>query len=196
MLFNEKMLAGLGRGIVSTGKLDPEAVTRSMEEFRRFRALSDQAGAEHMYVLATAAAREAVNGPDFIHRAEEVLKTEIRVIGGRQEAYYSALGVISGFHPANGIAGDLGGGSLELVDVNGEAIGDGINAAVGWPAPAGHGEELAGPGGEDRARRTGEGEVVEGWARQALLRRGRNLAKSRPAAHGNDQLSAWRDAPL
>jgi len=35
-----------------------EAVTRSMEEFRRFRALSDQAGSEHMYVLATAAARD------------------------------------------------------------------------------------------------------------------------------------------
>ncbi|TIN64485.1 MAG: Ppx/GppA family phosphatase, partial [Mesorhizobium sp.] len=131
MLFNEKMLAGLGRGIVSTGKLDPEAVTRSMEEFRRFRALSDQAGAEQMYVLATAAAREAVNGPDFIHRAEEVLKTEIRVISGRQEAYYSALGVISGFHPADGIAGDLGGGSLELVDVAGEAIGDGITLPLG-----------------------------------------------------------------
>lgn len=131
LLFNEKMLAGLGRGIVSTGKLDPEAVTRSMEEFRRFRALSNQAGAEHMYVLATAAAREAVNGPDFIHRAEEVLKTEIRVLTGRQEAYYSALGVISGFHPANGIAGDLGGGSLELIDINREAIGDGITLPLG-----------------------------------------------------------------
>ncbi|RWH68172.1 exopolyphosphatase [Mesorhizobium sp.] len=131
LLFNEKMLAGLGRGIVSTGKLDPEAVTRSMEEFRRFRALSDQAGAEHIYVLATAAAREAVNGPDFIHRAEEVLRTEIRVLTGRQEAYYSALGVISGFHPANGIAGDLGGGSLELIDINREAIGDGITLPLG-----------------------------------------------------------------
>ncbi|PBB36958.1 exopolyphosphatase [Mesorhizobium sp. WSM3864] len=131
MLFNEKMLAGLGRGIVSTGKLDPEAVTRSMEEFRRFRALSDQAGAEHIYVLATAAAREAVNGPDFIHRAEDVLKTEIRVLSGRQEAHYSALGIISGFYPANGIAGDLGGGSLELVDINGEAIGDGITLPLG-----------------------------------------------------------------
>lgn len=131
LLFNEKMLAGLGRGIVSTGKLDPEAVTRSMEEFRRFRALSDQAGAEHMYVLATAAAREAGNGPDFIHRAEDVLKTEIRVLTGRQEAYYSALGVISGFHPANGIAGDLGGGSLELIDINRESIGEGITLPLG-----------------------------------------------------------------
>jgi len=131
VLFNEKMLAGLGRGLVSTGKLDPEAVTRSMEEFGRFRALSEQAGAERLYVIATAAAREAENGADFIHRAEQVLGTEIRILSGREEAYYSALGVISGFHPADGIAGDLGGGSLELVDVKGEAIGDGITLPLG-----------------------------------------------------------------
>ena len=131
VLFNEKMLAGLGRGIVTTGKLDPEAVTRSMEEFRRFRALSEQAGAEELHVIATAAAREAENGPDFIHRVEAVLGTEIRILSGREEAYYSALGVISGFHPADGIAGDLGGGSLELVDVKGEAIGDGITLPLG-----------------------------------------------------------------
>lgn len=131
VLFNEKMLAGLGRGIVSTGKLDPEAVRRSMDEFRRFRALSEQAGAEQLYVIATAAAREAVNGPEFIRQAEEILGVDIRVLTGREEAYYSALGVISGFHPADGIAGDLGGGSLELVDVKGEAIGGGITLPLG-----------------------------------------------------------------
>lgn len=131
VLFNEKMLAGLGRGIVSTGRLDPDAVKRAVDEFRRFRALSDQAGAQELYVIATAAAREAENGPDFIHRAEEILGTKIRVLSGREEAHYSALGVISGFHPANGIAGDLGGGSLELVDVDGEQIGDGITLPLG-----------------------------------------------------------------
>ncbi len=131
VLFNEKMLAGLGRGIVSTGRLDPEAVTRSIEEFRRFRALSEQAGARELHVIATAAAREAVNGPDFIHRAEEILGTQIRVLSGREEAFYSAQGIISGFHPADGIAGDLGGGSLELVDVQGETIGEGITLPLG-----------------------------------------------------------------
>lgn len=131
ILFNEKMLAGLGRGIVTTGRLDPDAVKRAVEEFRRFRALSDQAGADELYVIATAAAREAQNGMDFIHRAEEILGTEIRVLSGREEAFYSALGVISGFHPANGIAGDLGGGSLELVDIDGEVIGDGITLPLG-----------------------------------------------------------------
>jgi exopolyphosphatase/guanosine-5'-triphosphate,3'-diphosphate pyrophosphatase len=131
VLFNEKMLAGLGRGIVTTGKLDPDAVTRAVEEFRRFRALSEQAGATQLYAIATAAAREAQNGMDFIHRAEEILGTKIQVLSGRQEAYYSALGVISGFHPADGIAGDLGGGSLELVDIRGDTIGDGITLPLG-----------------------------------------------------------------
>ncbi len=131
VLFNEKMLAGLGKGIVSTGKLDPEGVTRAVEEFRRFRSLSEQAGAGELHVIATAAAREAVNGPDFIHRAEQILGTEIRVLSGREEAYYSGLGIISGFHPAQGIAGDLGGGSLELVDVDGEDFGEGITLPLG-----------------------------------------------------------------
>lgn len=131
IFFNEKMLAGLGRGIVTTGKLDPEGVARAVEEFRRFRALSEQAGAQTLHVIATAAAREAENGPEFIHRAEEILGTEIRVLSGREEAYYSALGVISGFHPADGIVGDLGGGSLELVDVRGTEIGDGITLPLG-----------------------------------------------------------------
>lgn len=131
VLFNEKMLAGLGRGIVTTGKLDPDGVARAIEEFRRFRALSEQAGSEGLHVIATAAAREAENGHDFIERAEAILGTEIQVLTGREEARYSALGVICGFHNADGIAGDLGGGSLELVDVKGDEIGDGITLPLG-----------------------------------------------------------------
>lgn len=131
IFFNEKMLAGLGRGIVSTGKLDPEAVTRSIEEFRRFRALSEQAGAVNLHVVATAAAREAKNGPDFITRAEKILGTSIKVLSGREEAYFSALGVIAGFYKPDGVVGDLGGGSLELVDLAGQQIGDGITLPLG-----------------------------------------------------------------
>lgn len=131
ILFNEKMLAGLGRGIFTTGRLDPDAVRRALEEFRRFRALSEQAGAETLHVIATAAAREAENGPDFIRRAEEVFGVPIRVLTGREEAHYSAMGIISAFHKPDGIAGDLGGGSLELVDVKGEMVGEGITLPLG-----------------------------------------------------------------
>ncbi|WP_309086081.1 exopolyphosphatase [Chelativorans sp.] len=131
VLFNEKMLAGLGRGIVTTGELDPDGVSRAIEEFRRFRALSEQAGAQSLHVVATAAAREAKNGPDFIRRAEEILGTQIKVLSGREEAYYSALGVIAAFHRPDGLVGDLGGGSLELVDVRGGSIGEGITLPLG-----------------------------------------------------------------
>lgn len=131
VLFNEKMLAGLGRNIVSTKCLDPQGVKDALEELRRFRALSEQAGARTLYAIATAAAREAENGHDFIERAEDVLGVKIRVLSGREEAYFSGLGVISGFHSADGIAGDLGGGSLELIDVRGREIGEGITLPLG-----------------------------------------------------------------
>lgn len=131
VLFNEKMLAGLGRGLVTTGRLDPEAVRRAVGEFKRFRALVDQTGARALHVIATAAAREAENGADFIHGAEEILGTEIRVLSGREEANYSALGVICAFHEPDGIAGDLGGGSLELIDVAGRRTGGGITLPLG-----------------------------------------------------------------
>ena len=75
VLFNEKMLAGLGKAIVSTGRLDSDAVRRAIDELRRFRALSEQAGAEALHVIATAAAREAENGTDFIERAAAVAMT-------------------------------------------------------------------------------------------------------------------------
>jgi exopolyphosphatase/guanosine-5'-triphosphate,3'-diphosphate pyrophosphatase len=131
ILFNEKMMAGLGRGIVSTGRLDEEAVRRAVEELRRFRALAEQAGAVSLHAIATAAAREAENGMDFVRRAEEILGVPIQVLSGKEEAAYSAQGVISAFHRPDGIAGDLGGGSLELIDIAGDAIGEGITLPLG-----------------------------------------------------------------
>ncbi len=131
VLFNEKMLAGLGRNIVSTGKLDPHAVEVTLAELRRFHALSEQAGAIKLYAIATAATRDAENGAEFITKAEDALGVKIRVLSGREEAYYSGLGVISGFHNADGVAADLGGGSLELINIRGREIGDGITLPLG-----------------------------------------------------------------
>src|SRR5690606_5557276 len=94
VLFNEKMLAGLGRGMHSTGRLDPAAVDAAIAELRRFRASCMQSRATQLHVIATAAAREAVNGPEFIVRAEEILGTRIKVLSGREEAYYAAQGIL------------------------------------------------------------------------------------------------------
>ncbi len=131
VLFNEKVLCGLGKGLGSSGSMDQEAVQRALAALKRFRALSTQARAEEIYVLATAAAREASNGPDFVHQAEEILGQPIQVLSGEDEARFSALGVISGFHDVDGIAGDLGGGSLELIDISGTSFGRGITLPLG-----------------------------------------------------------------
>ena len=130
-LFNEKVLCGLGKGLGSTGRMDDEAVNRALNALRRFRALSDQAGSTRIFVLATAAAREASNGPSFIENAETILGHPVQVLSGEEEALYSALGVLSGFNEVDGIAGDLGGGSLELIDIKGRDFGRGITLPLG-----------------------------------------------------------------
>ncbi|TCL70272.1 exopolyphosphatase [Rhizobium sp. BK251] len=131
ILFNEKVLCGLGKGIALTGKMDEESVKRALAALHRFKALSTQARASTMFVLATAAAREASNGPDFIHQAEVILGRHIRILSGEEEARFSALGIISGFFNPDGIAGDLGGGSLELIDIKGKEMGKGITLPLG-----------------------------------------------------------------
>ncbi|MEN9894931.1 MAG: exopolyphosphatase [Pseudomonadota bacterium] len=131
VLFNEKVLCGLGKGLATTGRMDPESVERAMAALHRFKALSRQARASTMFVLATAAAREADDGPDFIRRAEIILDKKIRVLSGQEEAYFSALGILSGIHHPDGIVGDLGGGSLELIDVKEKVIGQGITLPLG-----------------------------------------------------------------
>ncbi|MBC7279947.1 Ppx/GppA phosphatase family protein [Hoeflea sp.] len=131
VLFNEKVLCGLGKGLVATGRMDETGIARALAALVRFRALSEQARASEMHVLATAAAREAENGASFIADAEAILGCRIRLLTGEEEARFSALGIIAGYFQPDGIAGDLGGGSLELVDVKGTGHSGGQTLPLG-----------------------------------------------------------------
>jgi len=117
-LYNEKVLCGLGRSLASTGLLHEEGVERALNALRRFRAITDQIGVHRIEVIATAAAREASNGQDFVLRSQQLLETDIVVVTGKQEAELAASGVVSGFLGASGFVGDLGGGSLELIKLH------------------------------------------------------------------------------
>ncbi len=131
ILFNEKVSCGLGRGIAETNRMDQAAVDGALAALVRFRSLAEQARVEKLHVVATAAAREAENGSEFVEAAERILQQPIRILSGAEEARFSAQGVISAFRAPNGIAGDLGGGSLELVDVKGDSFGTGITMPLG-----------------------------------------------------------------
>jgi exopolyphosphatase / guanosine-5'-triphosphate,3'-diphosphate pyrophosphatase len=130
-IFNEKALCGLGREVQSTGLLAPDAVNKALTSLRRFRALCKIQKVGRVYAIATAACRDASNGPDFIAKAERICGARIQILSGPREAKLSALGVISGVHNPDGIVGDLGGGSLELIDVRGSRVRSGVTLPLG-----------------------------------------------------------------
>ena len=95
-IFNEKALAGLGRNLPATGRLSPEGVETAIAALRRFRvALSGWDHAD-IVAVATAAVREASDGPQFLARVESETGFRLRVLSGAEEARYAALGVIAG----------------------------------------------------------------------------------------------------
>jgi exopolyphosphatase/guanosine-5'-triphosphate,3'-diphosphate pyrophosphatase len=130
-LFNEKALCGLGREVATKGRLAPDAVEKALAALSRFRALCDVMQVAEALAIATAAVRDASDGPEFIERAKKICRCDIEVLSGNREAKLAAFGVISGSTEIDGVIGDLGGGSLELVDVKGEKIGDGITMPLG-----------------------------------------------------------------
>jgi len=118
-LFNEKVPCGLGRGLVTTGHLSSQGTERALAALRRFKGIARNLHVKNIRAVATAAVREASNGPQFITAAEKMLGEPIQVLSGEREAELAAYGIEMGFRDPDGIAGDLGGGSLELIDVKG-----------------------------------------------------------------------------
>ena len=131
VLFNEKMMAGLGRALGPDGRLSREAMDLALPTLARFRLLCDAMGVDSLRAVATAAVREAKNGPAFVERIRAETGIEVEIIDGATEAVGAALGVIAGIPDAEGVVGDLGGGSLELVRVARGQVMDRISLPLG-----------------------------------------------------------------
>jgi exopolyphosphatase / guanosine-5'-triphosphate,3'-diphosphate pyrophosphatase len=131
-LLNEKVMCALGRGIGATGRLNRDGVELAYGNLQRFVALSNALGVDHLAIIATAAVREARDGRAFAAEAERRCGVPVRIIDGSEEARLSAAGVLAGIRGADGVVGDLGGGSVELVQVDAAAL-DPIGAGVTLP---------------------------------------------------------------
>jgi exopolyphosphatase/guanosine-5'-triphosphate,3'-diphosphate pyrophosphatase len=116
-LFNEKVLCGLGRSLDRTGRLDPDGVKRAHATIRRFVSLAEAMKLERVDLIATAAVRDAEDGEEFVTRVRTDFGAEVCVLSGIEEARLVGLSVVAAMPDADGLVGDLGGGSLELVEV-------------------------------------------------------------------------------
>ncbi|MEA3013548.1 MAG: exopolyphosphatase / guanosine-5-triphosphate,3-diphosphate pyrophosphatase [Sphingomonadales bacterium] len=121
VIFNEKVLAGLGKGVGETGAIAPEAEARALAALERFHLLVRQMNVVRTRTVATAAVREASNGASFLERVRR-LGLDPRILSGEEEGKRAGQGVLSAIPEADGIVGDLGGGSLELVEVAGGRV--------------------------------------------------------------------------
>ncbi len=116
VIFNEKAVLRLGRGLQSTGRLNDEGVAQALTVMRRYHAIARAMRAEPFEVLATAAVRDASNGAAFVAGLRERMPgVAIRILSGEQEAAFAAEGLLCSEPAADGVMADIGGGSLEVV---------------------------------------------------------------------------------
>ncbi|MFI0396150.1 Ppx/GppA family phosphatase [Paracoccus jiaweipingae] len=129
--YNEKVMAGLGSGLASTGRLNPEGAERGLAALKRFAALAEGMNIKPLTCVATAAVREAEDGPDWRKRVEKETGLKLWVIDGQEEARLSAQGVLLGWPDAKGLVCDIGGNSMELAVVQGGKVGKRVTSQLG-----------------------------------------------------------------
>lgn len=130
-LFNEKVMCGLGYGLSSSGRLSEEGMASALTNLTRFTAMAWAMEVSELHMVATAAVRQAKNGPDFVAEIERQCDHKARILSGAEEARISALGVLAGLPDADGVMGDLGGSSLELVALDGGRPGTSATLNLG-----------------------------------------------------------------
>jgi exopolyphosphatase/guanosine-5'-triphosphate,3'-diphosphate pyrophosphatase len=129
--YNEKILCGLGKGLGETGYLNPVGKTRAMAALKRFSLLAEGMGAAPLTVVATAATREAKDGPEFTAQVLAETGLRLHVIDGDEEARLSAQGVLLGWPEAKGVVCDMGGNSMELAQIGNGRVGRRVSTQLG-----------------------------------------------------------------
>lgn len=129
--FNEKIMCALGEGLPKTGCLSPSGRQRALSAILRFQKLAEGMGLSHLTAVATAAVREAADGPDFCQQVLRETGLNIYVIDGVEEARLSAQGVLLGWPTANGLVCDIGGSSMELAEVADGNVGARLTSSLG-----------------------------------------------------------------
>ena len=131
-IFNEKALCGLGREVQTTGLLARRCRRQGADVAAALsRAVPDPEGRPRLSRSPPPPAATPPTVPISSPRPNASAACRFEILSGPREAKLSALGVVSGIHNPDGIVGDLGGGSLELIDVRGNRVSSGVTLPLG-----------------------------------------------------------------
>jgi exopolyphosphatase / guanosine-5'-triphosphate,3'-diphosphate pyrophosphatase len=116
-LERELVITRLGKGVDATGRLDPDAITRTVATLEDYRRRMDHHGVVAVRAAATSAARDAANRDDFFDAAEAALGVRPELLSGHEEGRLSFAGATRGLAAVEGpfLVVDIGGGSTEFI---------------------------------------------------------------------------------
>src|SRR3954463_16821949 len=122
----------LGQGLDASGALQPAPMERALETIELYAHFCRATGIEEIRPVATSAIRDATNRDELLRKARERSGLEIEVLSREDEAYYGYLAVVNSTALTDGVALDIGGGSMQLVHVRDRQELD----AQSWPLGA------------------------------------------------------------
>jgi exopolyphosphatase/guanosine-5'-triphosphate,3'-diphosphate pyrophosphatase len=123
-VFRARDVSRLSEDFFESRQLRPEAIRRTADAVCRFVSQAQRYDPESIRIVATSAARDALNRAEFTTLVEVSTGIEVQIISGEQEAQWAYDGVLSDpaiTHRAANVVFDLGGGSTEFV-VGGQGV--------------------------------------------------------------------------
>jgi exopolyphosphatase/guanosine-5'-triphosphate,3'-diphosphate pyrophosphatase len=121
----------IGAGLDAAGELAPEPMERALETIELFAHFCRATAIDDVRPVATSAIRDATNRDAFLRDASKRSGLEIEVLSPEEEARYGYLAAVNSTTLADGVALDLGGGSLQLTHVGARQALDGRSWPVG-----------------------------------------------------------------
>jgi exopolyphosphatase / guanosine-5'-triphosphate,3'-diphosphate pyrophosphatase len=113
------------------GPLQPEPMERALETIELFAHFCRATGVENVRPLATSAIREASNRKQFVREARKRAGLDVQVLSREEEALYGYLAVVNSTTLTDGVALDIGGGSMQLTQVESRRSRDACSWRLG-----------------------------------------------------------------
>src|SRR5215207_3127193 len=121
----------LMEGMTATDVMTADAMDRAARVMRIYAAFCEASALTDIVAVGTSAIRDAQNRAYFLKRITGESHIPVRVLSGEEEAYYAYLAAVNSTTLKEGFVLDLGGGSLEIIEVRKRGLVNSISLPLG-----------------------------------------------------------------